>query len=298
MESLSRFDVRRCPEKNRSGNQRARAGRFPRRAGEKRLVEPRPRSPAFRGVKKRWGNLPDPVRPISSQDLSGVRPSIARTSLLWKCRFRSRNPSQNEYQIRPTYTGAGFMQKLILVAIAVLTMTQAQSSAQEKSSAEASAFRKPGAGAERARLSFLVGRFTTEAHVLPGPMVKEEAVGTGTSVISWGLDSMFLFIDEQSVNPLLGNYKGFGVLGFDAKEQQYVLSMYNNFGDSPQYRGGFSGDTLSLMSNVRSPRKTFVQKVQWYSERGAVRLRVLNDTGQGFAPVVEQWARPLSGAGK
>jgi hypothetical protein len=181
------------------------------------------------------------------------------------------------------------------VVIAVVTLAFNQSSAQEKQTSGASAFRKPGAVSERARLSFLIGRFTTEAHVMPGPMVKEEAVGKGTSVISWGLDSMFLFIDEQSVNPLLGNYKGFGVLGFDTKDQQYVLSMYNNFGDSPQYRGGFSGDTLSLSSTVRAPRGTFVQKVQWYSEGSVVRLRVLNDMGQGFTPVVEQWARPTSG---
>jgi hypothetical protein len=185
-----------------------------------------------------------------------------------------------------------------MVVIAVFTLTLGQSSVQEKKTSGASTFRKLSAGPERARLSFLIGRFTTEVHVLPGPMVKEEAVGMGTSVISWGLDSMFLFIDEQSTNPLLGNFKGFGVLGFDSKERQYVLSMYNNYGDSPQYRGGFSGDTLSLSSTVRAPRGTFVQKVQWYSEGNAVRLRVLNDMGQGFAPVVDQWARPAPGFAK
>jgi hypothetical protein len=187
---------------------------------------------------------------------------------------------------------------LAVTVIAFFTLPLWRSSAQEKQTSGASAFRKPGVGPERARLAFLVGRFTTEAHVLPGPMVKEEAVGRGTSVISWGLDSMFLFIDEQSINPLLGNYKGFGVLGFDSKGQEYVLSMYNNFGDSPQYRGVFSGDTLSLSDTVRAPRGTFVQKVQWYVEGSTVRLRVLNDMGQGFTPVVDQWARPTSGSTK
>jgi hypothetical protein len=129
-------------------------------------------------------------------------------------------------------------------------------------------------------------------------MVKEEAVGRGTSLISWGLDSMFLFIDERSVNPILGNYKGFGVLGFDPRDQQYVLSMYNNYGDAPQYRGGFSGDTLFLSSTVRMPGGSFVQKIQWFMEGTAVRLRVLNDRGKGLVPVVEQWARPAPGSAK
>jgi hypothetical protein len=181
-----------------------------------------------------------------------------------------------------------------LVGALALTTTIAQ----EKHTSKASAFNKPGAGPERTRLSFLVGSYTTETHVLPGPMVKEEAVGKGTSVISWGLDSMFLFIDERSVNPLLGNYQGFGVLGYDPREKQYVLSMYNNYGDTPQYRGGFSGDTLSLSTTVRMPGVTFVQKIQWCTEGTAVRLRVLNDKGQGFVSVIEQWARPASGVTK
>jgi hypothetical protein len=148
----------------------------------------------------------------------------------------------------------------------------------------------------RDRLAFLVGNFATEVHILPGRMIKKESVGKGTSDVSWGLDSMFLFVDERSVNPVLGVYKGFGVLGYDPHEKQYFLSMYNNFGDHPQYRGSFAGDTLLLAARIPAPGKTFDQQVRWYREGESLRLEVLNDTGEGFVPILRQVARRAQGS--
>jgi hypothetical protein len=150
----------------------------------------------------------------------------------------------------------------------------------------------------RERLAFLVGSFVTEVHILPGRMIKTESVGKGTSEISWVLDSMFLFVDERSVNSVLGVYKGIGLLGNDPHDRQYVLSMYNNFGDHPQYRGTFAGDTLVLAARVPARDKPFDQQVRWYSEGGIVRLEVLNDTGEGFVPVMKQIARRAEGGSK
>jgi len=169
-------------------------------------------------------------------------------------------------------------------ALAAVLLIAGEISAQEP------AFKRPPPGPERERLSFLVGSFRTETRVLPGPMTQKEAVGTGTSVIRWGLDSMFLVIDEESTNPLLGNYKGLGLLGYDAAGKRYVLSMYNNFGDHPEYRGDFAGDTLVLAAKVPFPGGSFDQKLLWYRDGGKVLLRVLNDTGHGFVPVVEETA--------
>ncbi len=144
----------------------------------------------------------------------------------------------------------------------------------------------------RERLAFLVGSFVTEAHILAGRPLQKESVGRGTSEVSWGLDSMFLFVDERSANPVLGVYKGFGLLGYDPHVRQYVLSMYNNFGDHPQYHGTFAGDTLILSARIPAPGKTFDQQVRWYPEGAMVRLEVLNDTaGQGFVPIMTQVAR-------
>jgi hypothetical protein len=90
---------------------------------------------------------------------------------------------------------------------------------------------------------------------------------------------------------MLGAYKGYGLLGYDPHDRQYVLSMYNNFGDHPQYRGSFSGDTLVLSARIPAPGKAFDQQVRWYADGENVGLDVLNDTGEGFAPVMTQVAR-------
>ncbi len=150
---------------------------------------------------------------------------------------------------------------------------------------------RPQSENPRERLAFLVGSFATETRVLPGRMVKKESVGNGTSEITWVLDSMFLFIDEKSVNPALGAYKGFGLLGYSPHDRLYTLSMYNNFGDRPQYQGAFAGDTLVLTAHVPAPGKSFDQEVRWYPEGENVRLDVLNDTGSGFIPVMNEIAR-------
>jgi hypothetical protein len=120
---------------------------------------------------------------------------------------------------------------------------------------------KATADSARARLGFLVGSFVTETSMPPGPMAPKGASGTGTSVITRGLDSAFLLIDEQSVNSLFGAYKGHGVLGYDVHTNQYSLSMFNNFGDHPIYTGSFAGDTLVLLTKVPMPGRSFDQKV-------------------------------------
>jgi hypothetical protein len=152
---------------------------------------------------------------------------------------------------------------------------------------------KPDPAKERAKLSFLVGNFSTKTRILPTARSRKEAVGTGTSVVSWALDSTFLLVNEQSVNPLLGNYKGLGLLGYDVQAKEYVLAMFNNFGDRPQYKGNFSGDTLVLISKVEYPGGSFTQKIFWYSETNYVRMTVLNDMGKGFQPVIEQTDIPV-----
>jgi hypothetical protein len=42
------------------------------------------------------------------------------------------------------------------------------------------------------------------------------------------------------------------------------------------------------------PGRTFDQRVVWYRYGDAVKLKVLNNTGKGFLPVVEQTATRVS----
>jgi len=142
---------------------------------------------------------------------------------------------------------------------------------------------------EQAKLSFLVGTFATETQMMMGASTSK---GTGTSTLTWSLDSMFVMLDEQSVNNIFGNYKGHGMLGFSKREGKYVLSMFNNFGDAPQYRGNFSGDTLILKTKVEFTGGAFDQKLAWFKENNTVRLKIFNDMGKGPVLTIDQTYTP------
>jgi hypothetical protein len=163
-----------------------------------------------------------------------------------------------------------------------------------QTTSDSSTAQKPGSGNERARIEFLVGTFATSTSIPPQPSIPNGATGKGTSVITWALDSMFLSIEEQSFNSLFGHYKGRGMLGFDAQTHQFVLSMFNNFGDYPTYNGNFVGDTLVLQTKIPAPTGTFDQKLLWYKDGEAVKLKVLNDFGKGYLLTLEETATPVS----
>lgn len=180
------------------------------------------------------------------------------------------------------------MKEFFTAILAVFAMNSTLILAQDSSP-----FQKPTPGPERAKLSFLVGKFATETHLMPNPMADKETVGKGTSTMSYGVDSMFLLLDDQSMNPVLGNYKAHGVLGYDIRDGKYVLSMFNNFGDNPQYRGTMSGDTLTLTSKVDFPGGSFDQKLVWFKEGGKIRLKIYNDMGDGYSLAIDETATPL-----
>ncbi len=173
---------------------------------------------------------------------------------------------------------------MLVLVVAILALPFDQAPAQQAPS---------GRSTQLAKLSFLAGHFTTETTMPPQAMAPKGATGKGTSVITWALDSMFLMIDEQGQNSLLGQYKGHGLLGFDPHAGQYQLFMFNNFGDHPLYQGTFAGDTLVLMTRVPMPGRPFDQKLLWFKDGTTVKLRVLNDAGKGFNLVVEQTATPM-----
>lgn len=154
--------------------------------------------------------------------------------------------------------------------------------------------RATAAGGERAKIEFLAGYFAVTINFPPIPSMPKGATGKGTSEIVWVLDSTFLSIEDQSINSLFGNYKAHGMLGFDPQRGEYVLSMFNNFGDHPTYHGDFAGDTLVLQTKVAASRGSFDQKLLWYKDGEAVKLKVLNDMGKGPVLVLEQTATLVS----
>ena len=183
----------------------------------------------------------------------------------------------------------------LLIAICAVTLIAGNASSQEKGASHSPMVSKPSAAGERSRLAFLVGSFTTETTIPASPALPKGASGKGTSVISWALDSMFLFIDEKSENSLFGKYKSYGMLGYDPQGKQFVLSMFNNGGDRPSYNGNFSGDTLVLQTRVQMPGHPFDQKILWYRDGTMVKLKVLNDVGKGFTLSIDEISTPVTG---
>ncbi|HUI28583.1 MAG TPA: DUF1579 family protein [Candidatus Acidoferrales bacterium] len=148
---------------------------------------------------------------------------------------------------------------------------------------------KPTFGPELARLSFVTGHFNTQIRLMMG---NNTANGTGTNEAYWGLDSMFVFYSSEETVAALGSYKGFGILGYDSQNGRYVLSMFNNYGDSPVYKGNFVGDTLTMTSKIETPQGPFDQKLKWFNDGNNVRLLIFNDFGQGYTLIVDQTAVP------
>jgi len=181
------------------------------------------------------------------------------------------------------------MRKLTEVISFAIIVIASQASAQ---------MMKPAFGPELAKLSFLTGNFTTQTRVTIDPGSSGGTTGSGTIRAHWGLDSMFVFLSSQENNPALGIYKGFGVLGYDSPNDQYTLTMFNNFADHPEYTGHFVGDTLMLFSKVASPQGSFDQQLKWFRDGNNVRLQIFNDFGQGYSLMIDQAATPSADSTK
>ncbi|TAK64059.1 MAG: DUF1579 domain-containing protein, partial [Bacteroidetes bacterium] len=183
------------------------------------------------------------------------------------------------------------MKQSLQFVIVTMFFIICQSVAQQQSTSGESTELKLTPSAVREKLAFLVGNFTTETNMPASPMLPKDGTGKGSCEISWALDSMFLLIDDKSSNSVFGTFNQHGVLGYDAMNNQFTLSMFNNFGDRPSYKGNFVGDTLIMETKIPMPGRSFDQKILWYKDGDAVKLQVLNDMGKGFALTLEQTAK-------
>lgn len=186
------------------------------------------------------------------------------------------------------------MDRMIRTLLPGIILVAGLAAAQAQTPSDSAAAPKPSPAAERARLRFLAGSFATATYLPPPPSKPKGVSGTGTSVMAWTLDSMFLSIEDQSFDSLLGHYRAHGMLGYDAPARQFALSMFNNFGDHPSYHGNFVGDTLVLQARLPSLRGDFDQKIVWYKDGETIKLKIANDYGKGFVPVFEQTSTPVA----
>ncbi len=154
---------------------------------------------------------------------------------------------------------------------------------------------KPVFTPELAKLSFIVGSYKTKTEVTVG---KNPSVGTGTVRARWPLDSMFVVIRGSEENPELGSYKSIGLLDYDAEKSRFVLSIFNNFGERPQYKGSFEGDTLILSAKITATHGSFEQEVKRFKEGSNVKLQFYANFGKGYSRIIDKTASPVQKTGR
>lgn len=175
------------------------------------------------------------------------------------------------------------MKKVPILITAVLALASSQVFAQ---------MTRPTFGPDQAKLSFITGRYATSSQITMG---ENSSTSTGTIKAHWGLDSMFVFISSEEKNEAMGSYRSFGILGYNMRDDEYDLTMFNNFGFRTDFKGNFSGDTLTLSAKIETPRGTFKQKMLWFKEGRNLRQLVYGDFGQGYSLMVDETATPEPG---
>ncbi len=189
------------------------------------------------------------------------------------------------------------MNRLFLLLL-IFFLTCGLVSAQDEKREPAPEMPRPQFGPELAKLSPFAGDFTTETKVEPNPATPKGETAKGRSKIKWFLDSAFLVIEEAIDFSIFGSYRGMGLMTYDKAEKQYFLSMFNNFGDHPSYKGNFAGDTLILEGQIPFEGGAFTQQVVWLPEGKKLKLWVRNNMGQGWIPVIEQTYMPIGKSSK
>src|ERR1041385_6520056 len=90
------------------------------------------------------------------------------------------------------------MRRPISLAIVISLLIVGQVIGQHQSAAIGAKIQKSSVASERAKLGFLAGTFTTETVIPSSKPSPNGATGKGTSTIAWGLDSMFLLINDET----------------------------------------------------------------------------------------------------
>jgi len=150
---------------------------------------------------------------------------------------------------------------------------------------------KPKFTPELARLSFLAGTFNVALTQYENPM-GHAGTGKGYNTARWELDSLVLIMDHEDRNPD-GQYRGHGVFSYDPTGNQYKCWWFNNWGGTTEYKGGFTGDTLTLSAEIPGTNGTMPMKLQWYPEGKNVGFRIFTDFGKGEVLLMESTSIPV-----
>jgi len=107
----------------------------------------------------------------------------------------------------------------------------------------------PKPGDWHRRLSALVGTWTGAERLHPAPWDPTGGPATAKIVNRTILDGFAVVQEYAQTRAGRVNFRGYGVIWFDAEKQQYVMTWWDSMAGRPaEYRGSFSGDVLQLSS--------------------------------------------------
>jgi hypothetical protein len=98
-----------------------------------------------------------------------------------------------------------------------------------------------------ARLTVMAGRWTGQEHIRPSPWDPNGGSATGRSDNRVGLGGFVLFHDYEQERGGAVNFRGHGVLSYDAFQQCYRMHWWDSLGFPPnEYLGSFEGASLKM----------------------------------------------------
>lgn len=106
----------------------------------------------------------------------------------------------------------------------------------------------PKPGDAHKKLGAFVGEWTGPETMYPAPWDPVGGKATAKVVNRWILDGFAVVQEYEQRRAGKVNFRGHGVIWFDAAKQEYVMNWWDTMGGGGQYRGAFEGAQLRLSS--------------------------------------------------
>lgn len=107
----------------------------------------------------------------------------------------------------------------------------------------------PKPGPEVKKLGVLVGAWTLEGDIKPGPMSPGGKVNE-TEKCEW-MDGDFFVLCRVDIRSSMGNGTGLGIMGYSADDRAYTYREFNSWGESMDSKGSVDGDTWTWTNDEK-----------------------------------------------
>lgn len=147
----------------------------------------------------------------------------------------------------------------------------------------------PTPGPELKKLNFLVGTWTSDGEVKPGPMGPGGKMSI-TEHIEWMEGGFFLVSRSDFKGGAMGNGSGTSYFGYDTNDKVYTYDEFNSMGEAEHSKGTIDGDTWTWNSD---------EKMGGMTMKGRFTMKVLSPTSYSFkfdmSPDGTTWTTVMDG---